>query len=80
MVLRFVTGMGTSSGIINGDYNGAFSFYFCKHMRDTGGNISRRNLLKRIRNSLSHNGYSQIPQLEAEATKLKLRALTTKGK
>jgi len=70
----------SADAYINGDYIGAFSFYFCKHMRDAGGNISRKNLLKRVRNSLSHNGYSQIPQVETEATKLKLRALTTKGK
>ena len=49
---------------INGSYNGAFTYYFCKHMRKTGGNISRRNLLERIRNSLRHNRLFQTPQLE----------------
>lgn len=48
---------------IGGAYHGAFTYYFCKHMRATGGNISRRNLLERVRNSLRHNNYSQIPQL-----------------
>ncbi len=48
---------------IKGAYHGAFTYYFCKHMRATGGNISRRNLLERVRNSLRHNNYAQIPQL-----------------
>jgi metacaspase-1 len=66
----------SADAYINGDYNGAFSFYFCKHVRDAGGRISRRGLMTRIRNSLRHNGYSQIPQLETEATKLNVRTLT----
>jgi hypothetical protein len=49
---------------INGTYNGAFTYYFCKHIRESGGDISRRNLLERIRESLRHNGYPQLPQLE----------------
>jgi hypothetical protein len=53
-----------SDAVIGGSPNGAFSYYFCKHMRETGGDITRRNLLERIRNSLRHNGYAQVPQLE----------------
>jgi len=49
---------------INGTFNGAFSYYFCKHMRDTGGALSRTNLLSRIRNSLRYGGYTQVPQIE----------------
>lgn len=48
---------------VGGTFNGAFTYYLCKHMRDTGGYISRRNLLERVRNSLKHNGYGQVPQL-----------------
>jgi hypothetical protein len=48
---------------IDGKYYGAFSYFFCKHMRETGGAISRRNLLERVRNSLSRRGFWQIPQL-----------------
>ncbi len=54
----------SADAYINGTYNGAFTYFFCKHMRDTGGNISRRNLLERIKNSLRYTGYSQVPQLE----------------
>jgi hypothetical protein len=52
---------------IGGTPNGAFTYYFCKHIRDTGGRISRADLLKRVRASLKHEGYSQVPQLEAPA-------------
>lgn len=60
---------------IDGTYNGAFTYYFCKHMRESGGHLSRAALLDRIRNSLSHNGYSQVPQLECEATRRDKRTL-----
>lgn len=56
----------SADAYINGFYNGAFTYYFCKHVRETGGNINRANLLKRIRNSLQFNLFSQIPQLECE--------------
>jgi metacaspase-1 len=49
---------------IDGEYHGAFTYYFCRHMRETGGAISRRNLLDRVRNSLNRFGFWQIPQLE----------------
>ncbi|MGK7898545.1 MAG: caspase family protein [Xenococcus sp. (in: cyanobacteria)] len=64
----------SADAYINGSYNGAFTYYFCKHMRDSGGDLSRKNLLKRIRDSLYYGGYSQIPQLEAEATVRDARA------
>lgn len=70
----------SADAYINGAYNGAFTYYFCKHMRESGGNISRRDLLKRIRNSLRHYGYSQIPQLEGEATVRRSRALAGEKK
>jgi metacaspase-1 len=50
---------------INGLFNGAFTFYFCKHLRDSHGALSRRELLARIRRSLAEAGYSQIPELAA---------------
>jgi metacaspase-1 len=50
---------------INGLFNGAFSFYFCKHIRESQGRLSRRELLAQIRRSLAAAGYSQIPELAA---------------
>lgn len=54
----------SADAMIDGNYNGAFSYYFCKHIRDSNGIISRSELHTRIRNSLRHNHYSQVPQLE----------------
>jgi len=61
---------------IGGTYNGAFTYYFCHHMRKSNGQLSRAELLSRIRASLRHGGYSQVPQLETEATVRAARALT----
>ena len=36
-------------------------------IRDTGGSIARGELLKRVRASLKHEGFSQVPQLECPA-------------
>jgi hypothetical protein len=58
------TAQESADAYINGSYNGAFTYYFCKHMRESSGRITRRNLLERIRNSLRHKGYFQTPQLE----------------
>lgn len=68
----------SADAYINNSYNGAFSYYFCKHMRTSGGGISRKELLRRVRQSLYNGGYSQIPQLECEATVRGNRSLTTK--
>lgn len=50
---------------MSGVFNGAFTFYFCKHLRDAGGEISRGALLEKIRASLRDDGYVQTPQLES---------------
>jgi hypothetical protein len=60
---------------IKGAYNGAFTYYFCKHIRDAQAALSRWELLKRVRASLKHKGYSQIPQLECPAAARKKRIL-----
>lgn len=49
---------------IGGNFNGAFTYYFCKHIRDAGGALTRAELLTRVRASLKFNGFSQVPQLE----------------
>jgi metacaspase-1 len=54
----------SADALIDGHYNGAFSYYFCKHIRENSGNISRVDLYTRVKNSLRFNHYSQVPQLE----------------
>lgn len=66
----------SADAFIDNTYNGAFTYYFCYHMRRSNGQLSRKELLTRIRASLRHGGYSQVPQLETEATVRAARALT----
>lgn len=54
----------SADALIDGNYNGAFSYYFCKHVRESGGNISRTDLYTRVKNSLKFNHFNQVPQLE----------------
>ena len=52
---------------IGGRPAGAFTYYFCRHVRDTQGRVTREQLLKLVRASLKHEGFSQVPQLEGPA-------------
>ncbi len=49
---------------VGGKPGGAFTYFFCRHIRDAGGRISRTDLIKRVKASLAHEGFSQVPQLE----------------
>jgi hypothetical protein len=59
----------SADALIGGKYNGAFTYYFCKHLRDVKGKISRADLLKRVRASLKHEDFDQVPQLETSKAK-----------
>jgi hypothetical protein len=50
---------------IDGTPNGAFTYFFCKHIRVANGVITRSVLKNRVKDSLKHNGFEQVPQLEA---------------
>jgi hypothetical protein len=56
----------SADALIEGRYNGAFSYYFCKHVRENGGNITREVLHTKLVNSLNFHNYSQVPQLECK--------------
>lgn len=60
---------------IGGSYNGAFTYYFCKHFREGQGNMTRAELLKRVRASLKFNGFTQVPNLECPASEKKKKVL-----
>ena len=49
---------------VGGRPGGAFTYFFCRHIRDTAGKVSRSDLIKLVRASLKHEGFSQVPQLE----------------
>jgi len=53
---------------IDGKYHGAFTYYYCAHMRASNNKLSRSEVLKKVRADLRKGRYTQIPQLECEAT------------
>ena len=66
----------SADAFINGTYNGAFTYYFCRAMREAGGALARSELLRRVRQSLAHNRYEQIPQLECDPAVRNMKAFT----
>ena len=57
---------------IAGGWHGAFTYFFCKRMLDSGNKLSRSEVLNKVRADLKGGSYTQIPQLETEATKREL--------
>jgi len=68
----------SADACIKGTYNGVFTYYFCKHLRDGQGGLFRSDLLKRLRASLKYEGYSQVPQLECTKVEEKKRILDSR--
>jgi len=54
---------------IGGSWHGAFTYYFCKEMIASSNKLSRNDVLLKVRKDLAAGHYSQVPQLEIEATK-----------
>jgi hypothetical protein len=59
----------SADAFIDGAYHGAFTYYWCKEMRDCKNSLSRTKILGKVRMDLSAGHYNQVPQLECEATK-----------
>jgi hypothetical protein len=61
---------------IAGGWHGAFTYYFIKEMQGSKNSLSRAEILKKVRADLKAppGNYTQVPQLETEATKKKLTA------
>lgn len=53
---------------IGGEYHGAFTYYYCKELRACKNKLPRSELVKKIRDDLKKGRYTQVPQLECEAT------------
>lgn len=60
---------------MGGSWYGAFTYYFCKELRAGKNSQSRKALLKKVRSDLTAGHYTQIPQLECQATVRKARIL-----
>ncbi len=52
-------------------WHGAFTYYFCQEVRKCKNKLSRLEVLKKVIADLKAGHYSQIPQLEGEATRRK---------
>lgn len=61
----------SADAYINGGWHGAFTYYFCKEVLACKNTLTRAQILAKVRADLRAGRYSQIPQLECEATKRK---------
>lgn len=53
---------------IDGTWHGAFTYYLVKEMNATQNKLSRKDLLTKLIADLKKGKYTQVPQLESEAT------------
>jgi hypothetical protein len=53
---------------IGGGWHGAFTYYFCKEMNASKNKLPRSAILEKVRKDLQLGNYTQVPQLECEAT------------
>lgn len=53
---------------IGGGWHGAFTYYFCKEMNASKNKLPRSAILDKVRKDLQAGNYTQVPQLECEAT------------
>ncbi|MFZ2499078.1 caspase family protein [Methanosarcina sp.] len=59
----------SADALIEGTWHGAFTYYLCKNIHENQNHLTRSDLLERVRADLERDVYTQIPQLETEATK-----------
>ena len=57
----------SADAYFSGRYNGAFTYYFIKVMRDTKNTLSRKDVIAKMR-TLMRGHFAQNPQLEGNAT------------
>jgi hypothetical protein len=58
----------SADAFINGDYHGAFTFYFCDSVRREGSHASSAKVVGRLRQTLRDERFDQVPQLEPSGT------------
>jgi len=57
----------SADAYFNGRYNGAFTYYFVKAMKETNNQLSRKAVVQKVRDALKGK-FSQVPQLEGNAS------------
>ncbi|MFA8435386.1 MAG: caspase family protein [Marinifilaceae bacterium] len=58
----------SADALINNNWHGAFTYYFNQEIRANNDDLNREQLLRKIRTQLRNNHYSQVPQLDENAT------------
>jgi uncharacterized caspase-like protein len=56
---------------IDGAYHGAFTYYLCRALEESGCSGSYAALIQRVRRLLVENGFAQVPQLEGPSQLLR---------
>jgi metacaspase-1 len=56
---------------IAGDFHGAFSYYLCQALEESGCSGSYADLIRRVRRLVASHGFDQVPQLEGPPVLLK---------
>ena len=57
----------SADAYFSGRYNGAFTYYLVKVMRDSQNKLSRKDVIAKMR-ALMQSQFAQTPQLEGNAT------------
>ena len=57
----------SADAYFNGRYNGAFTYWFVKTVKDTQNKLSRKDVLAKMRTAMKGK-FSQVPQLEGNAS------------
>ncbi len=58
----------SADALINGSYNGAFTYYLCQQLSDDKHAGPRSDVIMDVRQSLMNHHYGQTPQLECPAS------------
>jgi hypothetical protein len=62
----------SADALIDGTWHGAFTYCFCKAMQEDS-TLARKDLLKKVRACLKKGHFTQVAQLETQATKRKAK-------
>ena len=62
----------SADAFINGNYHGAFTYYWCKEIVQANNGVARSEIIKRVNADLRAGGFSQVAQLECNATQRKM--------
>jgi len=58
----------SADAYLNGDWHGAFTWYWCQEITKSNNKLSRNQVLANVRTDLHNAKFSQTPQLECPAT------------